>query len=39
MRANLRRVLERVTIADIASSHLPASVTELTEDEGAWVTR
>jgi Rrf2 family protein len=39
VRANLRRVMERVTIADIASSRLPASVTELTEDEGAWVTR
>jgi Rrf2 family protein len=39
VRANLRRVMERVTIADIASSHLPAAVTELTEDEGAWLTR
>jgi Rrf2 family protein len=39
VRANLRRVLERVTIADIASSELPASVTELLEDPGAWVTR
>jgi Rrf2 family protein len=39
VRANLRRVMERVTIADIANSHLPASVTKLTEDEGAWVTR
>lgn len=39
VRANLRRVMERVTIADIATSHLPDSVTELTEDPGAWVTR
>jgi Rrf2 family protein len=39
VRANLRRVMERVTIADIASSRLPAAVTKLTEDEGAWVTR
>jgi Rrf2 family protein len=39
VRANLRRVLERVTIANIASSELPASVTELLEDPGAWVTR
>jgi Rrf2 family protein len=39
VRANLRRVLERVTIADIASSELPASVTELLEDPGAWLTR
>jgi hypothetical protein len=28
-----------VTVADIASGELPASVTELTEDEGAWITR
>jgi Rrf2 family protein len=39
VRANLRRVMERVTIADIANGELPASVTELTEDPGAWVTR
>jgi Rrf2 family protein len=39
VRANLRRVMEQVTIADIASSELPKSVQELTEDEGAWVTR
>jgi Rrf2 family protein len=39
VRANLRRVMERVTIADIASGKLPASVSKLTEDEGAWVTR
>jgi Rrf2 family protein len=39
VRANLRRVLEQVTIADIASSELPASVQELIEDPGAWVTR
>ena len=39
VRANLRRVLEQVTIADIARSELPASVQELIEDPGAWVTR
>jgi DNA-binding IscR family transcriptional regulator len=39
VRANLRRVMEQVTIADIASSELPESVQELTEDPGAWVTR
>jgi Rrf2 family protein len=39
VRVNLRRVMERVTVADIASSELPAAVLELTEDEGAWVTR
>jgi hypothetical protein len=31
--------LERVTVADIANSELPSSVTDLTEDEGAWITR
>jgi Rrf2 family protein len=39
VRANLRRVIERVTVADIASGELPTSVTELTHDEGAWVSR
>jgi Rrf2 family protein len=39
VRANLRRVVENVTIADIAADKLPATVDELTEDPGAWVTR
>ena len=39
VRANLRRVMEQVTIADIASSELPDSIQALTEDPGAWVTR
>ena len=39
VRANLRRVVETVTIADIANSKLPRSVEKLTEDPGAWVTR
>jgi Rrf2 family protein len=39
VRANLRRVVEHVTIADIANSKLPADVDELTEDPGAWITR
>ncbi len=39
VRANLRRVMERVTIADIASGELPPAVLELTTDPGAWVTR
>jgi Rrf2 family protein len=39
VRANLRRVVERVTIADIAADKLPATIDELTEDPGAWVTR
>src|SRR5437588_9646601 len=39
VRANLRRVVEHVTIADIANSKLPRSIDKLTEDPGAWVTR
>ncbi|HEX4010849.1 MAG TPA: Rrf2 family transcriptional regulator [Solirubrobacteraceae bacterium] len=39
VRANLRRVVENVTIADVANSKLPRSVEKLTEDPGAWVTR
>ncbi|MGH2869521.1 MAG: RrF2 family transcriptional regulator [Acidimicrobiales bacterium] len=39
VRVNLRRVVEQVTIADIASGKLPASVEKLTQDDGAWVTR
>ncbi|HWE14278.1 MAG TPA: Rrf2 family transcriptional regulator [Solirubrobacteraceae bacterium] len=39
VRANLRRVVEQVTIADVANSKLPKSVERLTDDPGAWVTR
>jgi Rrf2 family protein len=39
VRVNLRRVVENVTIADIANAKLPAAVDKLTEDPGAWVTR
>jgi Rrf2 family protein len=39
VRASLRRVLERVTIADLRAGHIPDEVLELTRDEGAWVTR
>ena len=39
VRANLRRVVEHVTIADIASAKLPKSIEKLTQDPGAWVTR
>jgi Rrf2 family protein len=39
VRVNLRRVVEQVTIADIAEGNIPASVDELTNDPGAWVTR
>ena len=39
VRASLRRVLEEVTIADLRDGKIPAEVLQLTEDEGAWVTR
>ncbi|HEY2768285.1 MAG TPA: Rrf2 family transcriptional regulator [Solirubrobacteraceae bacterium] len=39
LRANLRKVLERVTIADIASGKLPKDVIALTKAEDAWQTR
>jgi Rrf2 family protein len=36
VRASLRRVLEAVTLADIANGALPAAVGELTADAEAW---
>ena len=39
LRANLRKVLERVTIADVASGKLPKEVIALTRGEDAWQTR
>ncbi|MBO0767306.1 MAG: Rrf2 family transcriptional regulator [Solirubrobacterales bacterium] len=39
VRANLRKVVEHVTIADIASGELPAAIDHLAEDPEAWVTR
>jgi Rrf2 family protein len=39
LRANLRKVLERVTVADVASGKLPKEVIALTRDEDAWQTR
>jgi Rrf2 family protein len=39
LRANLRAVLERVSVADVASGHLPEDVIELTHNEDAWQTR
>jgi Rrf2 family protein len=36
VRAALRGVLEKVTVADVASGHLPRSVERLTEDPEAW---
>ncbi|ORT92618.1 transcriptional regulator [Frankia casuarinae] len=39
VRVNLRRVLEAVTLADVASGQLPDIVTTLGCDPDAWVTR
>ncbi|MFL5945874.1 MAG: RrF2 family transcriptional regulator [Gaiellaceae bacterium] len=36
VRANLRAVLEHVTIADLARGELPATVAELAADPDAW---
>jgi Rrf2 family protein len=38
VRASLRDVLERVTLADLAGGELPAHVGKLTADPDAWVT-
>jgi Rrf2 family protein len=39
LRANIRAVLEGVTLADVARGELPAHVEELTRDADAWVRR
>ncbi len=39
LRANLRQVLENVTITDIAAGKLPKAVIALTREEEAWQTR
>ncbi len=39
VRANLRKVVERVTVADVASGKLPAAIDRLAQDPEAWVTR
>ncbi len=36
VRANLRAVLEHVTLADLAAGQLPEEVVELTRDPDAW---
>lgn len=36
VRANLRAILETVTLADVAAGRLPSGVTSLTEDGDAW---
>jgi Rrf2 family protein len=39
LRSNLRKVLERVSVADVAAGKLPKEVLALTKDEGAWQAR
>jgi Rrf2 family protein len=39
LRANLRKVLEHVTLADVASGKLPPDIVKLTKQEEAWTTR
>jgi Rrf2 family protein len=39
VRANLRAVVEQVTVADVASGRLPDEIVELAKDPDAWVTR
>lgn len=39
LRANLRAVLERVSLADVAAGQLPEDLVALTIDEDAWQTR
>jgi Rrf2 family protein len=39
LRANLRKVLEHVSVADVASGRLPKDVLTLTKHQEAWETR
>jgi Rrf2 family protein len=39
LRANLRKVLEHVTVADVAAGKVPEEVLALTRKEEAWQTR
>jgi len=39
LRANLRKVLEHVTVAEVAEGKLPKDVLALTREEEAWQTR
>jgi Rrf2 family protein len=39
LRANLRKVLEQVTVADVATGKIPKDVIALTRHEEAWQTR
>jgi Rrf2 family protein len=39
VRTNLRKVVEHVTLADIAGGRLPSTIDRLAEDPESWVTR
>jgi Rrf2 family protein len=39
VRANLRAVVEHVTLADVAAGRIPAKIDRLADDPEAWVTR
>ena len=39
LRSNLRKVLEHVTVADVAAGKLPTEIVTLTREEEAWRTR
>src|ERR1700730_13418482 len=39
VRANLRQVVEHVTVADVAAGKLPAKIERLAKDPEAWLTR
>jgi Rrf2 family protein len=39
VRKNLREVVERVTLADLAAGELPGAIDELSKDPDSWVTR
>ena len=39
VRANLRKVVEHVTVADVAGDRIPKSIDKLAQDPEAWVTR
>ena len=39
VRANLRAVLEDVSLADVRTGSLPAAITKLLDDPGAWEAR
>ncbi len=39
VRVSLRRVVENVTVADVAAGQLPSAIEQLAQDPGAWITR